>query len=134
MFIFTFICCASKGFMKALKESLSLCPELGLERKMLCLVFCQELYEKLSFLIWITKFISRCKILQNIKMPNLVTLKYGLLNINQNSKRSLLFRSEVGIFQIFFKRLNKESFEDLPINSNWKFKTRATTTHKMAAL
>ena len=34
----------------------------------------------------------------------------------------------------YTKRLNKESFEDLPINGNSKFKTGATTTHKMAAL
>ena len=28
----------------------------------------------------------------------------------------LLFRSEIGIFDIFFKRLYEESFEDLQIN------------------
>ena len=35
------------------------------------------------------------------------------------------FRSKIGIFDIFFKRLCKESFEDLEFNSNWKFQTRA---------
>ena len=34
----------------------------------------------------------------------------------------------------FFKRLRKESFEDLEFNSNWKFQTRAALSHKMAAL
>ena len=37
-------------------------------------------------------------------------------------------------FDIFFKRLHEESFEDLQINSNWKFQTRTTISHKMAAL
>ena len=41
--------------------------------------------------------------------------------------------SEIGIFDIFFKRLCKESFEDLRINSNCKFQTCATMSHKMAA-
>ena len=35
---------------------------------------------------------------------------------------------------MFFKRLSKESFEDLEFNSNWKFQTRAALPHKMAAL
>ena len=33
-----------------------------------------------------------------------------------------------------FKRLSKESFEDLEFNSYWKFQTRVTLSHKMAAL
>ena len=33
-------------------------------------------------------------------------------------KRPLLFRSEISIFDIFFKRLHEESFHDLQINSN----------------
>ena len=42
--------------------------------------------------------------------------------------------SEVGIFDIFFERLYEESFEDIQINSSWKFQARATLSHKMAAL
>ena len=49
-------------------------------------------------------------------------------------KRPLLFRSEIGIFDIFFKRLHEVSFEDLQLNSNWKFQTRATMSHNMASL
>ena len=41
-------------------------------------------------------------------------------------KMAFLFRSEIGIFGIFFERMYEESFGDLEINSNWKFKTRAT--------
>ena len=40
-------------------------------------------------------------------------------------KRLLLFWSEIGIFDILFKRLHEETLEDLQINSNWKFQTRA---------
>ena len=42
--------------------------------------------------------------------------------------------SKIGIFDMFFKRPCKESFEDLEFNSNWKFQTRATLSQKMAAL
>ena len=65
------------------------------------------------------------------------TLRYkngDPLNIRQYfNNRPLLFRSEIGIFDICFKRLQKDSFEDLQINSNLKFKTRATKSHKMTA-
>ena len=48
------------------------------------------------------------------------------MNIKQTLKSwPLFFRSKIGIFEIFFKRLCKESFEDLEFNSNWKFQTRA---------
>ena len=30
--------------------------------------------------------------------------------------------------------MHREGFEDLQINSNWKFQTRATMSHKMAVL
>ena len=33
-------------------------------------------------------------------------------------KKRPLFRLEIGIFDIFFRRLQKESFENLQINSN----------------
>ena len=62
-------------------------------------------------------------------MPNLVILKLGpnLVNIRPNLKkkvsRSLRFRSEIGIIDLIIKRLCKESFEDLVINSNWKIQT-----------
>ena len=43
----------------------------------------------------------------------------GTLNIKQNLKKQpLFFRSKIGIFDVFFKRLCKESFEDLEFNSN----------------
>ena len=56
------------------------------------------------------------------------------LNISQNLKKYLLFRSEIYISEIFFKRLYKENFEDLQINSNWKFQTCATMSNKIATL
>ena len=59
--------------------------------------------------------------------------KFVIWNITQNLKKALLFRSRVGIFDIFFKRLYEESFEDLQINSNYKFQTCATMSNKMAA-
>ena len=53
------------------------------------------------------------------------------LNIRQNlGKKPFLFRSKIDIFDIFLKRL----YEDLQINSNWKFQTHATMSHKMIAL
>ena len=49
-------------------------------------------------------------------MSNLVILNWQVFEIKQNlKKKSLLFRSEIGIFDIFFKRLYIESFEDLQI-------------------
>ena len=77
--------------------------------------------------------ISRCSRLQNINMSKLAILKWK--NIRQNLKKGpLLFRSEIGIFDIFFKRLHEVNFEDLQLNSNWKFQTRATMFHNMAPL
>ena len=68
-------------------------------------------------------------------MSNLVTLKWRPFQYKAKFEKSpLLLRSEMGIFDIFFKRMYKESFEDLQINSNRKFHTRATLSHKMAAL
>ena len=52
-------------------------------------------------------------------------------NIKQNWKKPLLFRSEIGILKIFFKRLCEESFEDLQIviaplrRIRWSFKVFA---------
>ena len=47
---------------------------------------------------------------------------------------AFFFRSKIGIFDIFYKILCKESFEDLEFNSNRKFQTRAALYRKMAAL
>ena len=63
-------------------------------------------------------------ILQNIRMSNLVILKWGFF------KYKAEFKSEIGIFDIFFKRLYEKCFEDLQINSNSKFETRVTISHK----
>ena len=57
------------------------------------------------------------------------------MSIKQNLKKwPLFFRAKIVIFDMFFKRLCKESFEDLEFNSNWKFQTRAALSHKIAAL
>ena len=67
-------------------------------------------------------------ILQNIRMPNFVILNDGSLKIRQNF--NILFSSKIAIFDIFFTRLHEDCFEDLQVNSNWKFQTRATISHK----
>ena len=67
--------------------------------------------KNLSFLIQIS----------NVKpwMLNLVILKWRTFEYKVKfRKRSLLFRSEIDIFDVFFKRMYKESFEDLQVNSN----------------
>ena len=52
-------------------------------------------------------------------MPNLVILNLRPFEYKAKfEKRSYLFRSEIGIFDILFKSLYAESFEDLQINSN----------------
>ena len=67
----------------------------------------------------ILKFISRSSILQNITILNLVTLNLRPFEYKAKfGKRPILFRFKIGIFDIFFERLYKESFEDLQINSN----------------
>ena len=56
------------------------------------------------------------------------------MNITQNLKKWLLFfRSKIGIFDIFLKRLCKESSEDFEFNSNRKIQTRAALSHKMVS-
>ena len=68
-------------------------------------------------------------------MSNLVILKLRPFKYKAKFEKSpLLFRSEIGIFDIFFKKLYEESFEDLQINSNCKFQTCVTMCHKMAVL
>ena len=75
--------------------------------------------KKLSFLYKFPNFISRCSMLHNLKLSNFVILQWRPFKHKAKfENRPLLFRSEIGIFDIFFKRLNKESFEDLQINSN----------------
>ena len=49
-------------------------------------------------------------------------------------KRPVLFTFEISIFDIFFKRLYEESFEDLQVHSNLTFQTRATMSHKWCPL
>ena len=44
------------------------------------------------------------------------------------------FRSKIVIFEISFKRLHEESFEDLEFISNWKLETRTALSHKMTPL
>ena len=43
-------------------------------------------------------------------------------------------RSKIGIFNIFFKTLCQNFFEDLEFNGNWKFQTFAPMSHEMASL
>ena len=40
-------------------------------------------------------------------------------------------KTPIDVFDIFFKRLCKESFKDLEFNSNWKFQTRAILSNKI---
>ena len=68
-------------------------------------------------------------------MSKLLILKWRPFEYKANfEKRSLLFSSEIAIFDIFFKRLDQESFEDLQIISDSKFQTRVSMSHKMVAL
>ena len=46
-------------------------------------------------------------------------------------KRSPLFRSKIGTFDIYFERLCEEIFEDLEIKSNYKSQTHANIFHKV---
>ena len=49
------------------------------------------------------KFISRCSILQNIRMSKLPILKWLPFDFKAKSeKEPLLFTSEIGIFDTFF--------------------------------
>ena len=52
-------------------------------------------------------------------MSNLVILNWLPFEYKAKfEKKSLLFRSEIDIFDIYFKRLYEKSFDDLQINSN----------------
>ena len=52
--------------------------------------------------------------LQNIRTSNVVLLKWRPFQYKPKfEKMSLLFRSKIGIFDISFKRLYKDSYEDL---------------------
>ena len=72
--------------------------------------FCQKSYEKtIIFSFKFPKFISQCSILQNIRMSKLLILKWRPVEYKANfEKRSLLFSSEIAIFDIFFKRWTKK--------------------------
>ena len=52
-------------------------------------------------------------------MSNLVmlTCRHFENKAKFEKKRPIFFRSKIGIFDMFFKRLCKESFEDLEFNS-----------------
>ena len=64
-------------------------------------------------------------------MSNLVILKSLLLEYKAKfEKKASLFRFEIGVLGIFLKRLRERSFEDLQINSNWKFQTHTTIKHQ----
>ena len=84
------------------------------------------------------KFMSRCGILRNMRMSKLVILTWRHFEYKAKLKKrknlKTLFRSKIGIFYIFFKRLYKESFQDLKSNCNWKFQTRVTMPNKMTVL
>ena len=68
-------------------------------------------------------------------MSNLVILKWHLEHKPKFEKNGFFSLGPKLVFLTFvFKRLCKESFEDLEFKSNLKFQTRATTSHKMAAL
>ena len=73
---------------------------------------------------------------KNIRMSNFVLLKWRHFKHKAKFEKNGLFSLGLKyvIFDIFFKRRCKESFEDLEFNSNWKFQTRAALFHKMAAL
>ena len=45
-------------------------------------------------------------------------LKWQYFGYEAKFERHLLFRSKIGAFDLFFKRLFEESFEHLEINSN----------------
>ena len=98
--------------------------------------FVKNLMKKLSF--FNTKFQNSFQDVVYYRVLGFQTLWYqngGLLNIRQNlKKRPLLFRSEISIFDICFKRMYEESFEDLQINSNWKSQTCGTMSHKISVL
>ena len=58
-----------------------------------------------------------CRIV--ISMSNLAILKWWNFEYKAKfEKRPLLFRSKIGIFDIFFKRMYEENFEDSETNSN----------------
>ena len=73
-------------------------------------------------------------LLQDIRMSNLVKLKWWPFEYKAKFEKRSQCRSEIGIFDIFYKRLYEDSFEDLQINSSWKFQTCATMSHKMETL
>ena len=66
----------------------------------------------------------------NTNFQNSFLTEYYDLNLVILNWRFFDLRSEIGIFDIFFKRLHEEGFEDLQINSNWKFQTRNNISHK----
>ena len=68
-------------------------------------------------------------------MSKFVTLKWEHFEYKKKNRiKSFLFSSKISVFDIFFKTLCKEIFENLQINGNGKLQTHATISHKMAAI
>ena len=90
--------------------------------------FVKNVMKKRTFFKYIfPKFFSRCSILQNIRISNLVILKWWPFR-----KRSLSFRSEIGIFNLFCKSLNKKVLKIYKSAVIENFQTRSTMSYKAA--
>ena len=70
----------------------------------------------------------------NIKMSNLVTLKWWHFEHKAKFEKEDLFYLVLKKVFLTYFLLYEESFEDLQVNSNWKFQNCATMSHKMATL
>ena len=85
--------------------------------------FAKEIMNQLSF--FNANFWNSFQNVVYYKILGRVTLWYwkgGTLNVRQNLKKMASFLwSKIVIFDMFFKRLCKESFEGLEFNNNWKF-------------
>ena len=72
--------------------------------------FRQKRYQKtIIFQCKFPKFISRCSILQNIRMSNLVILKWWSFKYKVKfEKKPISFNSKIGIFEKFLKDCTKK--------------------------
>ena len=90
-------------YLRAIKDAISL-----FLISYLCFfneTFVKSFMKKVSFLMQIPKFISRCSILWNIRMSNLVILKRRPFEYEEKfEKRPFLFRFEIGILDMSFKK------------------------------
>ena len=98
--------------------------------------FFNKFMKKLSF--FNTNFQNWFQDLVCYRILGCQTLWYwndSTLNIRQNLEKTVsFFGSKIAIFDIFFKRLNEENFQDLQINKNWKFQVHSIMSHKITAL